>query len=35
MARPNSNNETPTSVKTAIAVCEKQGMYLFILCDFI
>ncbi|KAL4113030.1 hypothetical protein QTP88_016734 [Uroleucon formosanum] len=24
MARPNSNNETPTSVKTAIAVCEKQ-----------
>ncbi|XP_016656015.1 uncharacterized protein LOC107882326 [Acyrthosiphon pisum] len=24
MARPNSNNEIPTSMKTAIAICEKQ-----------
>jgi len=26
MARPNSNNEIQTSMKTAIAICEKQGM---------
>jgi len=26
MAKPNSNNEIPTNMKTAIAICEKQGM---------
>lgn len=28
MARPSSNNEIPTNMKAAIAICEKQGIYL-------
>lgn len=28
MMKPNSNKEVPTSMKTAIEICEKEGMYM-------